>query len=218
MQTNLSQNRIDVWVVEDNEEYRRVLAEVIDNAGDMICSQAFANCEDAVAALEAEAPPQVLLMDIGLPGMSGIEGVPLVKAISPATAIIMLTVYEDDDKVFQSICAGALGYVLKKATAERIIESIREANEGGAPMSAAIARRVLEMFAKTAAPPGQYGLTVREKDILQHVVDGLSPKMIAGALHLSLHTVTTHIKNIFAKLHVHSRSEAVAKALRERLI
>lgn len=215
---DLTQNLIDVWVVEDNDDYRQVLAEVIGNAGDMVCSQAFANCEDAVDALETEAPPQVVLMDIGLPGMSGIEGVPLVKAISPATAIIMLTVYEDDDKVFQSICAGALGYVLKKATAERIIESIREANEGGAPMSAPIARRVLDIFAKTASPPGQYGLTIREKDILQHVVDGQSPKMIAGALHLSLHTVTTHMKNIFAKLHVHSRSEAVAKALRERLV
>jgi len=130
----------------------------------------------------------------------------------------MLTVHEDNDKIFQSICAGASGYLLKKSPAAKIVESIKEAQEGGAPMNAQIARKVLDIFAKTAAPRGNYALTQREKDILHLVVEGPSPKMIAGKLSLSLHTVTTHMKNIYAKLQVHSRSEAVAKTLKEHLL
>lgn len=214
----LTQNLIDVWVVEDNEDYRNVLVEVINRATGMRGAQAFAKCEEAIAALEAESPPQVILMDIGLPGMSGIEGIQQIKSISPATVVIMLTVYEDNDNIFQSICAGAAGYLLKKSPAAKIVESIKEAHEGGAPMNAQIARKVLDIFAKTAAPSGNYALTQREKDILHLVVEGLSPKMIAGKLSLSLHTVTTHLKNIYAKLQVHSRSEAVAKALKEHLL
>lgn len=213
-----TQNPIDVWVVEDNDEYRNVLVEVINSAPGMKCSQNFVKCEQAIAALEVESPPQVVLMDIILPGMSGIEGIQPIKSLSPSTAIIMLTVYEGNDMIFRSLCAGASGYLLKKSPGAKIVESIREAHEGGAPMTAQIARKLLDIFAITATPHSDYALTFREKDILQLVVDGLSPKMIAGKLTLSQHTVTTHMRNIYAKLHVHSRSEAVVKVLKEHLL
>ena len=214
----LTQNLIDVWVVEDNEEYRSVLVEVINSAPDIKCSQSFVRCEQAIAALEVESPPQVMLMDIILPGMSGIAGIQPIKSLSPSTVIIMLTVCEDNGMIFRSLCVGASGYLLKKSPGVKIVESIREAHAGGAPMTAQIARKVLDAFTLTATPHDDYALTWREKDILQLVVDGLSPKMIAGKLTLSLHTVTTHMRNIYAKLHVHSRSEAVVKALREHLL
>ena len=214
----LPKNYIDVWIVEDSVEYRTSLVDVIDSAEDMLCPLSFGTCEDAIAALQKESPPQFILMDIGLPGMSGIEGVPPVKSISPSTEVIMLTVYEDDDKIFRSICAGASGYLLKKQSAAQILDCIREACRGGAAMNAHIARKVLDMFAKVIAPQGDYALTRREKEILEQAAAGLCPKMIASELCISLHTVTTHMKNIFAKLQVHSRSEAVAKALRENLI
>lgn len=215
---DLSKNYIDVWIVEDSEEFRTSLTDVIDSAEDMLCPLSFSNCEDAIAALQNESPPQFILMDIGLPGMSGIEGVPPVKSISPSTEVIMLTVYEDNDKIFRSICAGASGYLLKKQPASEILACIREACHGGALMNAQIARKVLDMFSKLVAPQGDYALTRREKEILEQAVAGLSPKMIAAELSISLHTVTTHMKNIYAKMQVHSRSEAVAKALKENLI
>jgi len=214
----LPKNYIDVWIVEDSEEYRTSLVDVIDSAEDMLCPLSFATCEKAITALQEESPPQFILMDIGLPGMSGIEGVPLIKSLSPTTEVIMLTVYEDNDKIFRSICAGASGYLLKKQPASEILACIREACQGGALMNAHIARKVLDMFAKVIAPQGDYALTQREKEILEQAVAGLSPKMIAAELSISPHTVVTHMKNIYAKLQVHSRSEAVAKALKENLI
>jgi DNA-binding NarL/FixJ family response regulator len=216
--SNPQSKTIDVWVVEDNDEYRAILVEVVNNAEGMKCPQSFAGCEEALAALEVESPPQVVLLDIGLPGMSGIDGIDLIKALSPATEIIMLTVYEDNDKIFQSICAGASGYLVKKHSADKIAACIREAYEGGAPMNAQIARRVLTMFSKMITPRGNYALTQREKEILNLLVAGLSQKMIADKLFLSPLTVPTHMKNIYAKLQVHSRTEAVTKALKENLI
>jgi len=213
-----NRNYIDVWIIEDNEELRATLVEIVDSDPELMSSLNFSNCEDAITAMATESPPQILLMDIGLPGMSGIEGVRYIKKISPSTIIIMLTIYEDDHKVFESICAGASGYLLKRATGEQIVKAIKEANCDGAPMSAQIARRVLTMFAKLVEPHADYALTVREKEILQFLVSGLSQKMIAEKLFLSPFTIGTHIKNVYAKLQVHSRGQAVAKALKERLI
>jgi len=211
-------DNIDVWIIEDNKDMLATLTDVINGADGMICSKNFSNSEDVLSALEEESPPQVMLMDIGLPGMSGIEGVRHVKTISPATQVIMITVYEDNEKVFESICAGASGYLLKRVSGEKIIEAIREAFMGGAPMNAQIARKVLTMFTKLIGPKADYSLTVREKEILQLLVSGLSQKMIADKLFLSVFTIGTHIKNVYAKLQVHSRGEAVAKALKENLI
>jgi len=137
---------LDVWVVEDNDELRATLAEVIDSDAEMMCSLSFATCEEALAALQHESPPQVMLMDIVLPGMSGIEGVRRIHSISPSTQFIMLTIYEDDDNVFQSLCAGANGYLVKGGSTDKVIDAIKEMRCGGAPMSAQIAKKVLTMF------------------------------------------------------------------------
>jgi len=209
---------LDVWVVEDNEEMRATLVEVIDSDPEMMCSLSFVICEDAITALQKESPPQVILMDIGLPGMSGIEGVRHIRAISPATQILMLTIYEDDANVFESLCAGASGYLLKGGSTDKILEAIREVRNGGAPMNASIAKKVLALFTRLVAPHAEYALTAREKEILNLLVAGKHQKQIAEALFLSPFTIATHMKNLYAKLHVHCRSEAVAKALKEHLL
>jgi len=216
--TPTSQKHLDVWVIEDNEEMRATLAEVIDSDAAMMCSLSFTRCEEALAALQTESPPQVMLMDIGLPGMSGIEGVRRIRTISPATQILMLTIYEDDANVFESLCAGAAGYLLKGGSTEKIIAAIKEVQAGGAPMNAPIAKKVLAMFTKIAAPHADYALTEREKEILNLLISGKSQKQLAEKIFLSPLTIATHMKNIYAKLHVHSRSEAVAKALKEHLL
>lgn len=209
---------IGIWLVEDNDRFRRSIAELINATEGFRCDFAGSNCEEALARLEESDAPEVVLMDIGLPGIDGIEGVKRIKKASPSTDLIMLTVYDDDDRVFRAICAGASGYLLKDAQAEGIVDAIREVLRGGAPMNTQIARRVLDMFSRLAAPQGEYGLTKREKEILQLVIEGLTKIQIAKRLFLSYYTIDTHLKNIYAKLHVHSRSGAVAKALKERLL
>ena len=209
---------LDVWVIEDNDELRATLVEVIDSDAEMMCSPNFVKCEDALAALKNESPPQIILMDIGLPGMSGIEGVRRIHSISPATQFIMLTIYEDDAKVFESLCAGANGYLLKGGSTDKIIAAIKEVQSGGAPMNAHIAKKVLTMFTHLVAPHADYALTEREKDILHLLVAGKQQKQIAEKLFLSPFTIATHMKNLYTKLHVHCRSEAVAKALKEHLL
>ncbi len=206
---------LDVWVIEDNDELRATLVEVIDSDPEMMCSLNFSTCEEALAALKNESPPQIILMDIG---MSGIEGVRRIHSISPATQFIMLTIYEDDAKVFESLCAGANGYLLKGGSTDKIISAIKEVQAGGAPMNAHIAKKVLTMFTHLVAPHADYSLTEREKEILTQLVSGKSQKQIAAALHLSPFTIATHMKNIYVKLHVHCRSEAVAKAIKEHLL
>jgi DNA-binding NarL/FixJ family response regulator len=168
--------------------------------------------------LKTQFAPEVVLMDIGLPGLSGIEGVRRIKDISPATDVLMLTIHEEDDKVFEAICAGANGYLLKSLGQEELLQAIRGVMAGGAPMNAQIAARVLHMFARIAAPKEGYGLTAREKEILSLLTEGLSKKAIADRLFLSFFTIDTHLKNIYSKLHVHSGTGAVAKALRERIL
>ena len=210
--------QINVWLVEDNALYRRTIAQVIDEAEGMRCERAFDSCEAMLEALNRHFAPEVLFMDIGLPGLSGVEGVKRIKTRSPATQVIVLTVHEDNDTIFEAVCAGATGYLLKTEPADRIIEAIEEVRRGGAPMNAQIARRVLAMFAQMTKPAYDYHLSEREKEILELLVESLSKDQIAERLYLSPYTVDTHIKNIYAKLHVHSRSAAVAKALKERLI
>ena len=211
-------DKIDVWLVEDNADFRSSIVELINETDSMKCDKAFSACEDVIVCMQRDEVPEVVLMDIGLPGMNGVEGVKRVKALSPSTDVIMLTVYDDDENVFRAICAGASGYLLKNAPADSILTAIGEVLSGGAPMNGGIARRVLEMFAKTSAPKSEYGLTQREKEILQLLVEGLTMRQIAEKLFVSYHTIDTHQKNIYVKLHVHSRSGAVAKALKENLL
>jgi DNA-binding NarL/FixJ family response regulator len=212
---------IAVWVVEDNALFRRSLAELVNHSQGMRCPIAVDTCEEALAALDEGLLPDMVLMDIGLPGISGIEGARQIRSFSPTTRIIMLTVHEEDEKIFEALCAGASGYLLKPTRADDIVEAIRQVQAGAAPMNGYIARRVLDMFkslATSRTPAPDYGLTPREKEILQLLVDGLSMKQVAAQLDVSYHTIDTHQRNIYDKLHVRSRGSAVAKALKEKLL
>mgnify|MGYP001793425213 CR=1 FL=1 len=165
-----------------------------------------------------DSPPDVLLADIALPGMSGIEGVRKIQELMPELPILMLTVHEDSDSVFSAICAGACGYLLKETPPVRLLESIRELYEGGAPMSPGIARKVVLMFQKAGAPKDETQLSERQLQILRMLAEGHSYKACAAALNVGLDTVRSHIRKIYERLHVHSRSEAVWKALHEGLL
>lgn len=214
----VTEQEIHVWVVEDNPFFRETVVELVERRPGMRCTLAAGSCEEAVAALRRGHVPQVVLMDLGLPGMSGVDGIGRIRAMSPASQIVVLTVHEDDDNVFEALCAGACGYLLKPASGDRIVEAVETALRGGAPMNAFIARKVLRMFTQHARPRSDYGLSDREREILQLLVEEKTQKQIAQALSLSPHTVDTHLRNIYGKLHVHSRSGAVAKALQERLL
>jgi DNA-binding NarL/FixJ family response regulator len=216
--STLKKDPINVMVVEDDELFRTTMQEIINDSELLRCEHAYESCEDALDAVREECVPEVLLLDIDLPGMSGIEGIKHFKEISPASRVIMLTVFDDDDKIFNAICCGASGYLLKSSTSENVVKCIIDVVAGGAAMSPTIAARVLAMFTQFSAPQKEYGLTGREKEILQLLVNGMSKKHIASHLNLSLFTVDTHLKNIYSKLQVHSQIDVVAKALREKLV
>jgi DNA-binding NarL/FixJ family response regulator len=205
-----------VVVVEDRKRIRETVVDLINGSEGLKCIGSYGSCEALLGELTG-AIPDVILMDIGLPGMSGIDGVKAIKARHPDIDVLMHTVYDDDEKIFQSILAGASGYVLKNVESEELIRAIREIRIG-APMSAAIARRLLEMMrGKEAKPTEEWNLTPREMDILQWLVEGLSYKKIAEKLFISPLTVQSHIKKVYEKLQVHSKSAAVSKALKYKL-
>lgn len=207
-----------VWLVEDNERFRSGIRDLLGETAGLVCDLSLSSCEEALDHLGTDAAPDILLMDIGLPGLDGIEGIRRVKAVAPSVEIIMLTVFDDSEKIFQAICAGASGYLLKSEPPDEIIRSLTDILRGGAPVNAQIARKVLDMFADLAAPKGNYQITEAEKRVLQMLVRGDPKKQIAHELGVSFHTVDTHLRNIYSKLQVHSRSQAVAKALKERLL
>lgn len=207
---------IKVAVVEDRNRIRDTIVDIINGTVGLKCIGAYNSVESALKELEQNLP-DVLLMDIGLPGMSGIEGVRVVKSKFPSIDVLMHTVYDDDDKIFQSICAGASGYVLKNVESAELIRAIKEIRIG-APMSASIARRLLTMVrGKEEVPANQMNLSPRELDILQWLVEGYSYKRIAEKLFISPLTVQSHIKRVYEKLQVHSKSAAVSKALKYKL-
>lgn len=203
---------IRVAIVEDNRELREGLTQLVACTAGMICVGAFPNCEEMLSKV-AEVDPDVVLMDIGLPGMSGIEGLRRLKSVQPKVSVVMLTVYEDEARIFESICTGACGYLLKKTPPAKILEAITDIHNGGAPMTPKIARRVLARF-QQPPDPGMGSLSERERDVLHALVEGLSYKMIADRYSISIDTVRSHIKKVYDKLHVHSKSEAVARALK----
>lgn len=206
---------IKVAIVEDNNTLRGSLSNLINHTEGMTCVTSLANLTNVVSEF-GRTLPEIVLMDIGLPNISGIEGVRTVKSNFPSTQVIMFTVFEDDDKIFEAVRAGAMGYLLKKTPPEEIIDAIRELYGGGAPMSASIARKVIQAFQKpTENSLEEYQLTVREKEILFSLVDGLSYKKMAEKYSVSISTIRTHICNVYNKLHVHSKSQAVSKALRK---
>jgi len=213
-----SSGPVSVWLVEDNRTFRATLARALGSVEGLECAQQFTTAEDALGAMENGGVPDVVLLDVELPGLNGIDAIQKIRSFSPATRVVMLTVFEDSEKVFRAICAGASGYLLKTSSVERIVQSIHEALAGGGPMSPKIAGAVLEMFSRFVQPRQDYGLTGRERTILELMTEGKLKKEIADSLSLSYHTVDTHLRNIYSKLHVHSRTSAVAKALKEKLI
>jgi DNA-binding NarL/FixJ family response regulator len=204
---------ITVSIVEDDGDIRESLAALIDKAEGFMCTDTYPECWAALRGIEADAP-DVVLMDIGLPGMSGIEGIRRIKERHPDLDILVLTVHENDETVFEALCAGACGYLVKETPPARILEAIKEVKAGGSPMSTQIARMVTKSFHKKS----EHLLTLRETEVLAQLCKGKSYKMIGESLFISEETVRRHLKNIYKKLEVHSKSEAVAKALREKII
>lgn len=209
---------VTVWLVEDHKTYGERLMRALNRLDGIRCVQRFTACEDALAAFSKHTPPQVLLLDVGLPGMSGIEGLALFRQQAPRTAIVILTVFEDDDKIFRAICAGAAGYLLKTSSIEDIAGALRTAAGGGSPINPRIARRVLEMFSKANPPARDYGLTPREQEILQLLVQGKTIKEAAAQLGIGYYTADEYIRAVYEKLQVHNRGSAIAKAVQEGLV
>ncbi len=205
---------ISVAIIEDDEEIRTAITEYLNAQPHMSCELAEPSVESFLAKLSEETLPDIILTDIGLPGMSGITGIKLIKERFPDTDILMLTVYDDSEKIFQSLCAGASGYLLKNTPFPQIREGIEMLHNGGAPMSPEIARKVIERFRPHVAASPESDLTQREKEIVGGLVDGLSYKMIADRMKISIQTVRVHIKNIYKKLQIHSKAEVISKSLR----
>ena len=205
-------------IVEDDRAVREGLSLIIDGTPGYACVGAFGSVEEGLK-LPATLNPDVMLLDINLPGMLGSEGVGFFRSKYPALQVLMLTVYAEQDKVFESICNGASGYLLKKTPPARLLEAIREAHEGGAPMSPEIARKVITLFRQSVpAAHSGYQLTPQETRLLKLLSDGYSYQSSAGQLNISINTVRNYIRSIYEKLQVNSKSEAVGKALRHRLI
>ncbi|MCC5940451.1 MAG: response regulator transcription factor [Balneolaceae bacterium] len=206
---------IEIGIVEDNVKIRNLIQRYLDMQESMSCKVALDSVEEMLDHLDKNDAPGVLLMDIQLPGMSGIEGIGIIKKKYPNIEIIMLTIYHDSHKIFDSLVAGASGYLLKHTSLPEIKESIETLMDGGAPMSPQIARKVIQHFNKPAPQKNpESNLTSREQDIVNGLVDGLSYKLIADRFDISIDTVRAHIRNIYKKLHVNSKAEVIAKSLR----
>lgn len=209
---------IAVWIIEDNNDFRSSLVRLINNLPGFVCEHSFELCENAITLLKESTPPDIILSDIEMPGISGIEGTQQIKSIAPETHVVMLTVHDDHTKIFSAIQAGASGYLLKTASDQEIIDSLHLVMDGGAPINARIARSVLEMFRSITPQKKEYGLSEREEQILDLLIKGLTKTQIAEKIFLSPHTIDFHVRSIYKKLQVNSRQGAVAKAVREKLL
>jgi DNA-binding NarL/FixJ family response regulator len=210
-----------IWLVEDNTVFSTGVRRVIDALDGMSCTGSFQSVEQAFANLAKGEVPDVILLDVQLPGIDGITALGTFKVQAPLAKIIILTVFDDTEKIFRAVCAGASGYILKSSGIGRIGEAIRQVMDGGAPMTPGVARKVLDEFAAISpgtGAPNEYNLTPRECDILRLMADGMVKKEIGEALGISLNTVSTHMQRVYDKLHVKTNTGAVAKALRERII
>jgi DNA-binding NarL/FixJ family response regulator len=214
-----------IWIIEDHRRLRQTVAEAIRLAGEHAVVP-LASCEKALAALDADEPkPEVILLDLGLPGMSGLEGLRRFKARIPEAEIIVFTVFDDRERVFEAICNGASGYLLKSEPLERIVAAVEEVRRGGSPMSPEIARCVIERFSRLGAPHAAGGvpaiaesLSEREREVLRLLADGLVKKEVAMRMQISLYTVDNYVRRIYAKLHVNTLGGAVARAIRDGIV
>ena len=210
---------IRVAVFDDNANRRNSLELLINGTDDLSCVGTFPDCREVVRHV-SECKPQVVLMDIDMPNVNGIEGLKLIRRHFPSIRILMQTVFDDDEKIFDAICAGADGYLLKKTHPSRLIEGIFEVTQGGAPMTPSVARQVLKLFNNKHQASGgnEFNLSERETEVLAFLAKGMSYKKIADTCHISPTTVNSHIQHIYEKLHVHSATEAVSKALQNKLV
>ncbi len=209
--------KTSILIFEDNANLRESISKLIGFSDSLELIDAFAdvtNVEEQVKALK----PDVILMDIDMPGRNGIDAVKIIRSFNTRVEIIMLTVFDDNEHVYDAICAGASGYLLKKHISDKLLEAITDVMNGEAPMSPGVARMVIERIQKKNHSPAEYNLTAREKEILSNLSRGNSYKMISADLFISIDTVRTHIKHIYEKLQVHSQTEAVCKAMNERLV
>jgi DNA-binding NarL/FixJ family response regulator len=213
-----SERRIQVAIIEDQREIREGLRALIDGTPGYACAGVYSSMEEALDRIPADAP-DVMLVDIGLPGMSGIEGIPQLREHCPEARILVLSVYDDDERIFAALCAGACGYLLKKTPPARLLESLKEAVQGGGPMSPEVAGRVISLFRDFRPPhPLSHDLTPHELRLLKLLAEGHTAKTAAREFDVSVNTIVFHMKHVYEKLHVHSKSEAVAKALRSGLV
>ncbi len=208
-----------VAIFEDNKHLRHTLQVLLESADGFLCTGAYANCNNMLSLLQ-ENPCDIVLMDIEMPGMNGIDASKLIRQHFPGMHVLIQTAFFDDSYIFNAICAGASGYILKTTSPSGYIDALKEVESGGSPMTPGIARRMLELFRINLQPIAtpDYQLTAREKEILQMLVNGKSYKMIAAECDIATDTVKSHIKNIYAKLHVNSGTEAVSKAIRDRIV
>ena len=211
---------VRISIFEDSKHLRESLQIVLNGTPGYTCAGAYHNCSDLLHRIEKDKP-DIVLMDIEMPGMNGIEATRIIKTAFPHVHVLIQTVFFEDDYIFGAICAGASGYILKTTTLTGYIEALQNVSSGGSPMTPGIARRVMELFKANVperASAEKYDLTTKETMVLQHLVTGKSYKMIAAAMELSVDTIKTHIRNIYLKLQVNSNTEAVARALRDKLI
>lgn len=208
-----------VAIFEDNKHLRETFQLLLESTEGFSCVGAWPNCNELVDRL-TENPCDIVLMDIEMPGMNGIEATKLIKEKFPSILVLIQTVFFEDEYIFNAICSGASGYILKSTSPQGYLEAIRDVKSGGSPMTPGIARRVLELFQLNLQPQttNEYNLTSQEKKVLQQLVKGKSYKLVADTLFVSIDTVKTHVRNIYAKLHVHSATEAVSKAIRDRIV
>lgn len=209
---------IKLLIYEDNPQLREGLTMLIDGSEGFSVLAAFRNCSNVAHEIKTYQP-NVVLMDIDMPGVDGLEGLKIIRKINEEVKVLMLTVFDDHQNIFEALKSGANGYILKKTPPAKLLEYIEEASTGGAPMTASVASQVLKMFSQMNQPTGkEYNLSEREKEVLQWLVKGYSYKMIASEMFIAMDTVRSHIKKIYEKLHVNSKSEAVAKAFRDNIL
>jgi len=211
-------NKLLVAIFEDNIHLRESLRFLVNTSDQFKCSGAYVDAANLLEVIEKDMP-DLVIMDIQMPGINGIEATRIIKQHFPQIRIMILTVFEDDEKIFQSLCAGGSGYLLKSSTPQQILQGLNDVYHSGASLSPAVAERMVQFFKNNISfDTPDYSLTAKEKEVLHHMVDGRSYKMISDSMKISVETVKYHIKNIYRKLHVNSSSEAVVKAIRQNIV